>query len=752
MLVLKNIRKTYETNNFKQVALDNINLKFRKKEFVCILGPSGSGKTTLLNIIGGLDKYDSGDLIINNKSTKNFKDVNWDSYRNSCVGFIFQNYNLINHISVLKNVEIALTLRGISYKKRRKKAIEALDKVGLIEHINKKPNELSGGQMQRVAIARALVNDPDIILADEPTGALDSKTSIEIMDIIKKISDDKLVIMVTHNEKIAKNYSSRIIKIADGKIKEDSNPLKQKKENSFLNIKKTSMSFIEAFKLSFNNISTKKVRTFFTSFAASVGIIGISLILSLSNGFNRKLNSYEEDSVMYFPISISKSVSLFNNEKKDTKKIKKNELLPYDENGDLLIHYNKINNDFINYLNNMNNSLINAISYERITSLNLLSSDNKKVKALNTSYISINELPTSFDNDYLKNNYDLLYGSYPKDSSELILIVDKDNKINKKLLELLFINENESISYDKIVGKELKLVFNNDYYKKITDDLYVKNDLSLELYNNINNKTLKIVGILRGKKDKNYINYSSLCYKKELINDVVNANKKSEIILSQQKTNKAILMMEEFFEDNNYDIKYVLTYLGANDLPSSINIYPKDFNSKNKIKDYLDGYNYDKKQDDKVMYLDYAKEVSALSSNIIKSIAMVLIVFCLISLIVSSIMLCIITYISVLERTREIGILRSLGARKKDITRIFNTETLIIGTLSGIIGIVISKIILIPINSILYKLTSLKNIGVLNPIHSIILIMLSIIITLVAGYIPSKIAGRKNLVEVLRKE
>ncbi len=768
MLELRHITKSYKAGDFKQVALNNINLKFRKNEFVTILGPSGSGKTTLLNVIGGLDRYDSGDLVINNKSTKKFKDKNWDYYRNACVGFVFQNYNLINHISVYKNVEMALTLSGT--KNAKKMVMEALKKVGLERHANKKPSQLSGGQMQRVAIARALVNNPDIILADEPTGALDSKTSIKIMNLIKEISKNKLVIMVTHNDELALKYSNRIIKLKDGKVVSDTNPLnKNKEKNSKFRIRKTKMSFLSAINLSLNNIKTKKGRTFLTAFASSIGIIGIALILSISNGFNKKIDEYEKDTMSSFPIAISSMVSTFGQTQEDTEYEyypDEEVLYPYAGDENNLIHENKITEEYINYLSNIDDELLSAISYYRMTNINLITSDGTNYKTSSSSSISLSELPTDLnDNSYLEDNYDLLAGSYPKSYTDVVLIVDSKNRVDKSLLEALFIDSSlDEISFDEIIGKELKVVSNDDYYTKITDGIYVSSDASKQMYDN-SDITLKVVGIVRGKEDNALAtimdtiseslgssSLSKIGYSSELIEEIVNLNKESDIVKDQENSDGIVFMGGLDFSEAGITKDEALMMLGANTIPVSINIYPNSFDSKDEIIEYLDNYNLNKSDEDKIIYTDYAEQISSLSGSIMDGITIVLIAFCSISLVVSSIMIGIITYISVLERTKEIGILRSLGARKKDITRVFNAETLIIGVISGVVAIVITLVLLIPINKVLYNLTGLQNVGVLNPMHAIILIIISILLTIVGGFIPAKAASKKDPVEALRSE
>lgn len=754
MLTLKNIKKIYDNRN---VALSNINLNFRKNEFVTILGPSGSGKTTLLNIIGGLDRYTTGDIIINGMSTKYFKDRNWDYYRNSCIGFIFQDYNLIKHLTVYKNVEMSLTLSGIKNKKNM--VVETLKKVGLEKHIHKKPSELSGGQMQRVAIARALVNNPEIILADEPTGALDSQTSAEVMEIIKEISKDKLVIMVSHNEKLARRYSSRIINIKDGVIINDSNPLNENKSNKKFKIKKTKMSFSTALSLSLNNIKTKKARTLLTSIASSIGIIGISVILSISNGFKKQIDNYEVGALSSFPITITSSSFLENDsilEKEDNLSTypSNNILYSYNYSNDETIHKNKIDNNYISYIEKISDKFINTISYDRIINLNLLTFNGNSYKELNNKLVNLIELPQQ---SYLKENYDLLAGDYPSKTEDVVLIVDNKNRVDSNLLKALFYNFSEKINFDEIIGREFKLVKNDDFYKKVDDYVYVKNDVNKELYERKNNKTLKIVGILRRKKDNNILevnissnDISKIGYTNKLVKQIIKDNKNSNIVNSQINSTGIVFMGKIEFDRVGITKQEALTMLGENDLPSTIYIYPKDFKSKDKIINYLDKYNKGKPKDEKIIYSNYAKEISDLLKKIMDAITIVLIVFSSISLVVSSIMIGIITYISVIERTREIGILRSLGARKKDISRVFNMEVLIVGLSTGIIGVVIAKLMLIFLNFILYKLTDLKNIAILDLKHAFILIIISTLLTLLGGFIPAKKASKKNPVEALK--
>lgn len=771
MLELKKIVKCYRKSNFKHVALNNVSIKFRKNEFVSILGPSGSGKTTLLNVIGGLDNYDSGELIIDGKSTKKFKDKEWDSYRNTFIGFVFQSYNLISHISVYKNVEMALTLSGTKISKKRKIVMNVLKKVGLENQLHKKTSELSGGQMQRVAIARALVNDPDIILADEPTGALDTKTSIQIMELIKEISKDKLVIMVTHNDDLANKYSNRIIKLCDGNVVSDTNPLNNTNGKKELKIKKTKMNYLTAISLSLNNLKSKKGRTILTSFASSIGIIGIALVLSLSNGFKKQIEDYEKNTMSSFPIVITDMVSSLDESqiKNDNNHeySKEDALYPYSAKQSQKIHENKITSDYIDYVNKIDHDYVSTISYYRLNNFNVIANSDNEYNVFNSSVINFYELPVDLGkSSYLKDNYDLLAGTYPKSETDVVLMVDSKNRIDDEILNMLYVNKDkEKVNFKDIVGREFKLINNDDYYKNIGNNIFIKNKASKKLYDNINNIKLKITGIVRAKKDNeldstmnsfgesNEIsNVSKIGYSNALLNKVINNNKESDVVRVQKNAEGLVFMGGISFEQAGITKEKALSMLCANDVPIMMYIYPKNFESKDKIIKYLDKYNENKDRPDKIIYTDYASEMTSLLNSITNGITIVLVAFSSISLIVSSVMIGIITYISVLERTKEIGILRSLGARKKDIIRVFNSETLIIGALSGLFGIVFTRIILFPLNNILYNLTDMKNLGVFSLKHVIILILFSVSLTLIGGYIPAKVASKKNPVEAFRSE
>lgn len=766
MLELKNINKSYKTGNFVQHALKNVDLSFRKNEFVAILGPSGSGKTTLLNIIGGLDRYDSGDLIINGKSTKKFKATEWDSYRNNCVGFIFQSYNLISHISVLENVEMALTLSGYKRKNKKEKALEALEKVGLKDHAYKKPNQLSGGQMQRVAIARSLVNDPDIILADEPTGALDSATSVQIMNLIKEIAKDKLVIMVTHNPELAKDYANRIIEFKDGEILSDSNPINSEEENlGKVHIRKTVLSYLSAIHLSFNNIKTKKGRTFLTAFAASIGIIGIALILSLSNGFQLQIDKFEKSTLSQMPITISSQAMQMdestleeqmqtNTDKKD-KYPNEKVVKPTESVVEKMIHTNNITSDYLNYVDSIDKNLLSGISYLKKTGLNLVTVDKdnnyKKIDMSNSmSYQLFPTRTSEKETGVVEDNYDVLAGSIDSKEIGLILAIDSKNGVDKSLIESLGFDSTKNIAFNDILNKEIKLVINNDYYKQLGANFIPDTDYE-KMYNSENSITVKIKAIIRGKEDKEmFTNQAAIYYTGALVDKIISINKESDIVKKQEELDYNILTGANFDETTTKND--VLAYLGADEIPVVIYLYPKDFKSKDKITSYLDKYNKNKKDEDKITYTDMAKLMSSLSSGIMDAITVVLIAFSSISLVVSSIMIAIITYISVLERTKEIGILRALGARAKDITRVFNAETMLIGLCSGILGLVIAYLLTFPANRIIENLSGLASVAKLNPIHALILLLISVSLTVLSGFIPAKMASKKDPVVALRTE
>ena len=895
MLELNDIKKDYVSGSTTVSALKGINLRFRDCEFVSILGQSGCGKTTMLNIIGGLDKYTSGDLKINGVSTKNYKDRDWDFYRNNSIGFVFQSYNLIPHQTVLSNVELALTLSGVSKAERKKRAIEALEKVGLGEQIHKKPNQMSGGQMQRVAIARALVNNPDILLADEPTGALDTETSIQIMELLKEISKDRLIIMVTHNPELAKNYSTRIVRLLDGVITDDSDPYtledmeadirakevakvktSEKKIKKSGKKQKTSMSFFTALSLSFNNLMTKKTRTILTAFAGSIGIIGIAMILSISNGIQLYIDRVQRDTLSSYPITLqaesidisSMVTSMTGNsdseEHEDKFKIYSNDIM-----GDMIntmVKEVKSNNlsEFKKYIENGGSdikSYVSDIQYSYDVPLNIYMKDTSNgVEQLNpsTMFDSIyGEGATSasysmssgmgmgmFSNSSVWNQllgnqqvldeqYDVLAGHWPENFNEVVLVADKNNEVDdytlyslglkdpeevRTLFKKMMVGESyetkKDISYtvDEILDTEFKLVMPTDMYKYNdvtgTWDDYSKDDKYMT--NVVNNGTdIKVCGIIRPNDDAVSTSLSSgIGYTAKLTEYIIEEVKNSEIAKAQlADTSVDVFTGVPFDNDRNTEITmddvnaYMATLspeesaqmqamtsgmsddqilqlfsaslkarttdatldsnkskLGITDLdtPSQIDIYATDFDSKEKVQNIIKDYNKlqqdDGKEENVINYTDYVGIMMSSVSTIINAISYVLIAFVAISLIVSSIMIGIITYISVLERTKEIGVLRSIGASKKDVSRIFNAETLIEGFVSGALGIVVTLLLCIPANALIKHLTDISNVAQLPVAGGVILIIISMFLTFIAGLIPAKLAAKKDPVVALRSE
>lgn len=895
MLELNDIKKDYVSGSTTVSALKGINLRFRDCEFVSILGQSGCGKTTMLNIIGGLDKYTSGDLKINGVSTKNYKDRDWDFYRNNSIGFVFQSYNLIPHQTVLSNVELALTLSGVSKAERKKRAIEALEKVGLGEQIHKKPNQMSGGQMQRVAIARALVNNPDILLADEPTGALDTETSIQIMELLKEISKDRLIIMVTHNPELAKDYSTRIVRLLDGVITDDSDPysledmeadirakeaakvkISEKKIKKSGKKQKTSMSFFTALSLSFNNLMTKKTRTILTAFAGSIGIIGIAMILSISNGIQLYIDRVQRDTLSSYPITlqaeaidISSMVSSMtgnsdSEEHEDKSKIYSNDIM-----GDMIntmVKEVKSNNlsEFKKYIENGSSdikSYVSDIQYSYDVPLNIYMKDiSNGVEQLNpgTMFDSIyGEGATSasssmssgmgmgmFSNSSVWNQllgnqqvldeqYDVLAGHWPENFNEVVLVADKNNEVDDYTLYSLGLKDPEEVrtlfkkmmvgesyetekdisyTFDEILDTEFKLVMPTDMYKYNdvtgTWDDYSKDDKYMT--NVVNNGTdIKVCGIIRPNDDAVSTSLSSgIGYTAKLTEYIIEEVKNSEIAKAQlADTSVDVFTGVPFDNDRNTEITmddinaYMATLspeesaqmqamtsgmsddqilqlfsaslkarttdatldsnkskLGITDLdtPSQIDIYATDFDSKEKVQNIIKDYNKlqqdDGKEENVINYTDYVGIMMSSVSTIINAISYVLIAFVAISLIVSSIMIGIITYISVLERTKEIGVLRSIGASKKDVSRIFNAETLIEGFVSGALGIVVTLLLCIPANALIKHLTDISNVAQLPIAGGVILIIISMFLTFIAGLIPAKLAAKKDPVVALRSE
>ncbi len=763
MLQLKEIKKSYQVGDFKQTALNGISVSFRKNEFVAIVGQSGSGKTTTLNIIGGLDRYDSGDIIIKGKSTKDFKDADWDAYRNNSIGFVFQNYNLINHITVLDNVEMGMTLSGLPAKQRKKRAIEVLDRVGLKDHMHKRPNQLSGGQMQRVAIARALSNNPEIIMADEPTGALDSQTSTQIMDLIKEIAKDKLVILVTHNTHIAEEYANRIITMSDGNIVGDSNPYDIVDDpNNKYSLKKTSMSFKQALNLSFNNLKTKLGRALITAFAGSIGIIGVGLVLSLSNGLNQEINSLETGTLSDYPLMINESPMFLQmrqgafpgmNQSTEGQFPEDNLLIITDASENSFLHYNKLTDDYVEYASKIDPSLYNEISYGSSLTMNLLREvEEGVVTSIKTNQIGWSELPSNVS--FILENYDILEGDYPSNKNELLLVVNSYNEIDVKFLTGIGLSESEgTLSFSDLVGMQFKIVTNNSYYEyNELSGLYNVTTNLVEAFNNSTSIPLTITGIARVKKDANgTIMDEGIGYLAELTSFVLEDASNSNIALAQLEKDTSVVTGLPLTETAK---KTELRKFGAISTPSSIRIYPVDFSTKNEIKTYLDNYNTDIENEDfKIYYLDLAEQITDTVGTLIDTITYVLVAFSAISLVVSSIMIGIITYVSVLERTKEIGILRALGARKKDISRVFNAETVLIGFTAGAMGVLLAWLLTFPINKIIGNLVEeINNIAKFSGIAMITLIAISIILTLISGLIPARIAAKKDPVEALRSE
>lgn len=949
MLELKSITKDYVLSDAKVNALKGISVDFREHEFVAILGPSGCGKTTLLNIVGGLDSYTDGDLVIDGISTKEFFSRDWDTYRNQRIGFVFQNYNLIPHLSVLSNVELALTISGVNRKDKRRMSLEALAKVGLSEQVNKKPLQMSGGQMQRVAIARAIVNNPDIILADEPTGALDSQTSVQVMDILKEISNDRLVIVVTHNPELAQKYATRIITLLDGEVTSDSNPvteeelseLKSKAANPDMtavstasveevktdgsdtqinadetadggkgeNIsdgaviadgtpkdnkvkrykKKSSMSFFTSLALSAKNLVTKKLRTALTVFAGSIGIIGIALVLSISNGFSLYMDDLEKTTLSSFPITISDiAISYDMNEAAETgfgsgTFPASNTVKPYDPSGaaGLEISSNILTDEYFNYIKKMEEDHPDwaaSVAYERKVSMHLITTNE------NTSdpYILVNNDSNSMTgsfwqellaDDFVNGYYDVLAGRYPQNEFELVLIVDSNNRIKTDTLKALGYSvtatssaqgdavEYKDIDFSKFIGnssgegaKEFKLVLNDEYYTKNGDYFIELAKSNYESVYNSDGDRLKIVGVLRIKQDSDLSFFNSgIGYLPSLTEYVLNSSVDSEIVVSQSgtftdmlsptsdefsfnfdKIDQLLLMLPVFegevngqyykFENNlqavatmmyakgnitmpqlmqltqNTDATFSTLFemaketcgstsaavsavvglfsesegfkidesmflqmvcpdyvermqqIGAVTTPSSISIYPSTYENKQKIIKYLDAYNEGRTEMEQIHYTDLASTITDNMSEMINIVSYVLIAFAAISLVVSSIMIAIITYISVLERTKEIGVLRSLGARKIDISNVFNAETFIIGGASGIFGVCVAALLTLPINAIINNLVGgmVGNLAKLAPLHGVLLVVLSIALNVIAGLIPAFIASKKDPVEALR--
>ena len=773
MLELKNIVKKYNTGGSEVEVLKYVNIHFRENEFVSILGASGSGKTTLLNIIGGLDKYTSGDMALMGRSTKEFKDRDWDSYRNGTIGFVFQSYNLISHLSVIENVKLALSISGQSNAENDEKAKKVLEDVGLAEHLYKKPNQLSGGQMQRVAIARALVTDPKIILADEPTGALDSKTSVQIMELIKEISKTKLVIMVTHNPELAKEYSDRIVRVKDGEIQEDTNPYvaKEVTDDGFA-LKKTAMVFSSAIKSSFKNLLTKKFRTLMTVVASSIGIISIGLVLAISSGMDKYIQTMQNENLSSMPIMISANQVNFglsvddDNSEKDSNG---SELVPKSRRD---VHRNLYSVDslgngetFINYIQNNAKNYYSAIDFAEGYKLQALTKNTKgEVVAVKQEQTSFNDsifgvLPE--DKNLIMNQYEVVKSSkdnfeYPS-NNEVVLFTAKNNEIDKATIKALGFDENAKVKYEDVIGKEFSVVENNNYYRKIADR-FVPRDVDAKMYDS--GTKVKVVAILKAK-DSFTRPQMTIGYTRALQKAMIEKEAKSDIVVAQQKDKTRNIITNQKMDSDTAE--QVLATLGAKTAPSAINIYPNSFNDRDKIAEVINDFN--KKVADKygpdssdyhkysITYADLAKQMTTIMSQMINTISLILSAFAGISLIVSSIMIGILTYVSVVERTKEIGILRAIGARKKDITRIFIAEAGLIGFISGAVGVGVTMLLSVPISGSIAKALKVEAFTAsLNAKSSIGLILLSLILTLIASIIPSRIAAKKDPVEALRTE
>lgn len=843
ILELKDIKKDYKLADNVVPALKGVSMAFRHNEFVSILGPSGCGKTTMLNIIGGLDQYTSGDLIIKGQSTKKFKGGDWDTYRNHSIGFVFQGYNLIPHLSVLGNVELALTLAGISSKERKQRAMAVLERVGLKNECKKRPNQLSGGQMQRVAIARALVNNPEILLADEPTGALDSKTSVQIMELIKEISKERLVIMVTHNTELAEKYSSRIIKLLDGKVIDDSNPPSenddaleriietlpqnaqnlQKNDKKAFKKKKSSMSVFTAFMLSLKNLITKKGRTILTSVAGSIGIIGVALVLAISNGFTNYINKMQTDTLGGYPIAVStvaidySSLSSFMGES--------NKVGTSEEEGSFGVYnpstiiakmgnYNFISDKFVKYINDYieednkkgDRKSLSSVQFTYATNLKVLTEGSEGIIFVDTKPTTSSIYGTSSslfyeglaDKDFVLSNYDIVEGKYPENKNEVLLVLDSTGALSTDMLTKLGIavsvnseGEYERILYSDVIGKTYKVISNDTYYTPVYDSEGNVTEFSTLAKADYQtafdgaSETISICGVMKPRKDIVVEVFDAgIMYLPELATSYQQDCKNSLIVQKSIDDGKFYvpftvdiselkgfgLGIQNFntpaeivgFVKSSFDIDMTaeeatnlgLQMVGASTIPTGIYLYPKNFDGKAEVLKLIDDWNASENgAHNKIVYTDATEVLTGTLGELINIISYVLIAFAAISLLVSSIMIGIITYVSVVERTKEIGVLRSIGARKRDIARVFNAETFIIGLFAGLIGVVLTYILCFPVNAIIAKVSGgLKNIAVLKFDHALILIAVSFVLTLISGLIPARIASKKDPVVALRSE
>lgn len=802
MLKLEGITKEYKSGDGVVHALKGINLEFRRTEFVSILGHSGCGKTTMLNIIGGLDRYTDGDMSIDGVSTKKYKDVDWDTYRNIRIGFVFQSYNLIQHLTILDNVAMAMTLSGVGLAERKRRAEEALRIVGLEGQMKKLPNQLSGGQMQRVSIARAIVNNPEIILADEPTGALDSATSVQIMELLKEISRTKLVIMVTHNRELAEQYSTRIVSVKDGEIVGDTMPYDGSDESSTekkvefevtdkekkKKLKKSSMSYSTAIKLSFKNLMTKKGRTLMTSIAGSIGIIGVCLVLAISNGFSNYVNELQQTVLAGYPVQIAQEtfdtnvlLNMFmggtSGSDGRTQYPDKDTVIQYNPSEMIssAVIENDFGQDYIDYVNKVKeNGWASSVTYSYGMDMtvigktvNVLGAENyEKVNpsgGFDMSGLIVPKADIGWsemigDEEFIRSQYDLVAGTFPQNKNQVILVVDSYNQANVSvLLGLGFRSSQKEVRFDDIVGTKLKVVANDDLYVEGENGLFAEKTDSAalkELYlapESETNLEIEVVGVLRPKEGTQLALLSTgINYTSELTQYLLDVNSKSRIVEAQSaNTSTDVTTGMPFTEKDTY--RKAMQKIGGDSTPTGMNIYPKDFSGKEKIIAYLDQWNADN-PDSEVVYVDMSEMATSMLNEIIRIISIVLVCFAAISLVVSSVMIGIITYVSVVERTKEIGILRSLGARKIDISNVFNAETFIIGLLAGVIGVIVTYILSIPINLIIYNLVEIGTLCMLSPWHALIMIVVSFVLTLVAGLVPSSVAAKKDPVEALRTE
>ncbi len=766
MLKLENIKKDYLIAGKPFTALNDINLTFDRSEFVAILGPSGCGKTTLLNLIGGLDQYTSGDLIIENKSTKRFDDRDWDAYRNNKVGFIFQNYNLINHISIIENVELGMTLAGKSLEERRKKAIEVLIRVGLEDQMYKRSAQLSGGQKQRVAIARALANDPEIILADEPTGALDSQTSVQILELIQEISKEKLVIMVTHNQDLADTYATRTIRLLDGHVVSDSKTtVSTLKDDTIYTPKKTSMSYLQAIKLSFNNLRTKFARTLITAFAGSIGIIGVLLVLGVGNGFNKTVSDLERGALVSIPIMINQySVTFGPPDFNAPDPVSDGLLKPYDSSIPQQAYINNLSPEFISYIeSNLNPNDYTTIEYEYAIQTLLLQVQNGLYRTIDKREISLTQTNKPFLNEY----FDVMAGSLNVNDPtvyEIFIILNDEFGIDKRVLEAFNLPIDGSVSYSDLIGKTLVSPYYNDYYVADSTTLpgkiifHENPDLSMAFNGGM---VLKVSAVLAPKTSNVFTISDGVYHLKDFNQTILNNALTSDIGIAQQNSNYYVIEFKasgqstrpagaNFFVES-LERPLIESYLGVDQKPVSISIYPVSYESKEGIIDVIDTYNKTAAEGNKIIYLDLAETIGSALGSVVNMISIVLVIFAGISLLVSSIMIGIITYVSVIERTQEIGVLRALGARKKDVKRVFNSETFLIGLTAGVLGSVITYVLSFPINIIVENLNAqMTRIMQLSWVHVLSMVAVSISLTFIAGLFPASLAAKKNPVEALR--